>query len=1020
MNYFDVFLCIILSYIYGAIPWSYVLTYILKKQKLTELGSKSTGVQNTFTSAGLGIGIFNVIMEISKAILPIFLAFYIFTPSASISFLNFLRGDYNRHIAFFMVSASFIGTNFSAFNHFKGGMGFTITIWAQLLLLPMSFVITASSLLIVTGVNRSYTKANLKMEKSKFLIPVLYLVSSLLLKTTRPYWWSATFFGTVIALTYYLKRHQNLEEIRVITTRTFNPQLRKLKSYYKSHPRYVFFLEELGSGNNFGNKGYNVFLLHQMGFKVPETLIISYSAFTAYKTNRDKLLADLSQELSAYILEGVHYSIRSSANVEDAIDFSYAGQFETFLNIQSLDIIMQKIQEIWEASIHPDNQTYKDRLAKSIEDVQVGILIQAMIHPIYAGVVFTRDPVYNLNEIIIELVNGSGVSLVQKGVTPERWIFKWNQWVPDPDETKIKIFSDLIKDVQKIERKYGKPVDLEFVFDGHNIYYLQLREITTIKSPKLYSNKISKEFLPGMIKPLIFSVNTPIVNGAWKKIFTQLIGFPAKRIRVEELTKSFYYHAYFNMGIIGDIFQVLGMPRDFLEILAGINTEGVTKPRFQPSIMTLRYLPRFFIFVLRMLFLDKEIENHLRVYRVKYNDLEQSLSHPMKIDQLRDNISELFQMTSISSYYVILSQILNSIYSKIIHKKIEGAGLKIDDFDLTSLNKNLKYQDFRFYLQDLHNLYEKLPENLRLHYFSPMSPKTTPLKKNAEFETKLLEFLAKFGYLRDNGNDFSLPSWNETPEIIQKMLHSYKIPSSNKFDSQKTREVIQSIFSSPISKWLLNKAIKYQEYRATVNQLYMFGYGLFRPLFMKFAEKLSMEGKLSQIDDIFYLKYAEIMELGSKETNLSNLSEKVELRRREMKKYKNIQLPEILYDDTPPEPIEMIKGVEELKGVPTSRGLHLGRAKIAQSLDDYDKIKEGDVLVIPYSDVSWTPLFTKAKAVISESGGILSHCSIVAREYKIPAIVSVSGAMNLHDNMMLLVDGNTGKISIIDNTSEED
>jgi pyruvate,water dikinase len=71
------------------------------------------------------------------------------------------------------------------------------------------------------------------------------------------------------------------------------------------------------------------------------------------------------------------------------------------------------------------------------------------------------------------------------------------------------------------------------------------------------------------------------------------------------------------------------------------------------------------------------------------------------------------------------------------------------------------------------------------------------------------------------------------------------------------------------------------------------------------------------------------------------------------------------------------------------------------------------VLVIPYSDVSWTPLFAKAGAVISESGGILSHCSIIAREYGIPAVVAVEGVTRIADNTRVIIDGYTGLIQII-------
>ena len=84
-----------------------------------------------------------------------------------------------------------------------------------------------------------------------------------------------------------------------------------------------------------------------------------------------------------------------------------------------------------------------------------------------------------------------------------------------------------------------------------------------------------------------------------------------------------------------------------------------------------------------------------------------------------------------------------------------------------------------------------------------------------------------------------------------------------------------------------------------------------------------------------------------------------------------------------------------LAGIPSSRGYYRGPVRVIRQASDFDKLQRGDVLVIPYSDVSWTPLFTRAGAVIAEAGGMLSHSSIVAREYNLPCVVSVPGACRL-------------------------
>jgi pyruvate,water dikinase len=110
---------------------------------------------------------------------------------------------------------------------------------------------------------------------------------------------------------------------------------------------------------------------------------------------------------------------------------------------------------------------------------------------------------------------------------------------------------------------------------------------------------------------------------------------------------------------------------------------------------------------------------------------------------------------------------------------------------------------------------------------------------------------------------------------------------------------------------------------------------------------------------------------------------------------------------------------EKLIGIPTSSGYYSGPISVVQGLEDMDKVQPGDVLVIPYSDVGWSPLFTRANAVIAEAGGILSHSSILAREYQIPAVVSVTEAMRLPDRMIVTVDGYRGEIILHRNTDSE-
>jgi pyruvate,water dikinase len=131
-----------------------------------------------------------------------------------------------------------------------------------------------------------------------------------------------------------------------------------------------------------------------------------------------------------------------------------------------------------------------------------------------------------------------------------------------------------------------------------------------------------------------------------------------------------------------------------------------------------------------------------------------------------------------------------------------------------------------------------------------------------------------------------------------------------------------------------------------------------------------------------------------------------------MAKYADVMLPEVIIGEEAPPP-QQERVLRRLKGVAASTGYYQGRVTTVSGVQDFQKIQDGDVLVIPYSDVGWTPLFVHAGAVISGAGGMLSHAAIVAREYRMPAVVSLRGINNLADGTTVAVDGFKGEVLII-------
>ena len=247
-----------------------------------------------------------------------------------------------------------------------------------------------------------------------------------------------------------------------------------------------------------------------------------------------------------------------------------------------------------------------------------------------------------------------------------------------------------------------------------------------------------------------------------------------------------------------------------------------------------------------------------------------------------------------------------------------------------------------------------------------------------------------------------------TQEPMQE-VHTVKV----RFDDLKLPRLI-SYWASVLHR----KARKFRLYREQISSLYTQAYGSFRPYFLALGSHFTARDLLSEPGDIFYLDRSEIQEIVSTTATMHNSTPTkqlnqdfcllVRIRKAEMISCQDVHLPTLIFGNVPP--VVDTDEEDKLTGVPTSRGYFTGPTRVVHGLEDFNKVQSGDVLVIPFSDVSWSVLFTRAKAIIAESGGMLSHSSILAREYQIPAVVSVPGAMRLQDQMLVTVDGYRGEV----------
>jgi pyruvate,water dikinase len=240
--------------------------------------------------------------------------------------------------------------------------------------------------------------------------------------------------------------------------------------------------------------------------------------------------------------------------------------------------------------------------------------------------------------------------------------------------------------------------------------------------------------------------------------------------------------------------------------------------------------------------------------------------------------------------------------------------------------------------------------------------------------------------------------------------------ASNSKDNQKTTwaTLKASPFLRMRMKPFYQRARTFRMMREQISSMYTSSYGWFRVYFNTLADRLVQQGALGTRDDVYYLTWGEVRALVEGSANADELKAKIQAHKDSIESCRDIVMPEIIYGNAAP-PIDLMKSdAKKLMGIPTSSGYYQGRLKVVRSTDDFGRVVKGDIIAIPFSDVAWTPLFAKAGAVIAESGGILSHSSIVAREYGIPCVVSVNGACNLPEDCEVIVDGYQGAVHIVE------
>jgi pyruvate,water dikinase len=193
--------------------------------------------------------------------------------------------------------------------------------------------------------------------------------------------------------------------------------------------------------------------------------------------------------------------------------------------------------------------------------------------------------------------------------------------------------------------------------------------------------------VPGMIKPLIGSVNVPHVCSMWVRLLTEILG--KTNTQAEDLAKSFYYRVYFNMGTLGQIFKEVGFPADSVEILMEIFPDNIKNPGMKPILKTLLCLPHMSIFFIKKWLFAKQMRNALPEIEQKFKTFDYKNANTLSENDLFREIDRLYDTVQDAAYYNIVGLLLMAMYNQVLKRQLANLGVEFSQFDLMADVKEL-------------------------------------------------------------------------------------------------------------------------------------------------------------------------------------------------------------------------------------------------------------------------------------------------------------------------------------------
>jgi rifampicin phosphotransferase len=306
-----------------------------------------------------------------------------------------------------------------------------------------------------------------------------------------------------------------------------------------------------------GAKAFQLGRLKRAKYPVPDGFVITSNAFEEFFKNSNRINEAFQTELKAALndVKAVRYMVRSSAIGEDGHEASFAGQLDSFQSGPNCDEILSNIQKCW-SSYQKDNVTAYEQI-KQVRLNGMAVIVQELIEPDHAGVIFTRNP-ENESELLVEFVSGHGEQLVSGKVNPQR--FTYDLYGKNTKTLPIN-FKEGIDIARDLEMHYQVPLDIEWAMKDNTFYLVQARPITTVgRSRKVHwSNTNVNENYPDPVTPLLYSIARDAYYNYFRELSTLFL-IDREKVRTLEASYGnvigiFGCRIYYNMTSIHEIIR---------------------------------------------------------------------------------------------------------------------------------------------------------------------------------------------------------------------------------------------------------------------------------------------------------------------------------------------------------------------------------------------------------------------------------------------------------------------------------